>query len=101
MTMKRVLVIVVLAAAGFGGDVRAASYDEASPGKRALYTSIATVANVVPGVSTLYAPTCLPGYVLCKGVFAFFSVVAAADQLVVSGGGDLEQTRAILHRGFA
>jgi hypothetical protein len=87
--------------AGCTGVALAASYDEQPAAKRALYTGIATVANVVPGVSTLYAPRCLPGYVVCKGVFAFFSVVAATDQLVVSGGGDLEQTRAILHRGFA
>ena len=79
----------------------AARYEERPATMRALYTGIAVVANVVPGVSALYAPRCLPGYVLCKSVFAFISVIAAADQLVVSGGGDREQTRGILHRGFA
>src|ERR1044071_864831 len=87
---------------GFGvRSVSAASYEERSGARRALDTGIAVVANVVPGVSALYAPRCLPGYVLCKAVFAGMSLIAAADQLVLSGGGDLEQTRGILHRGFA
>jgi hypothetical protein len=34
-------------------------------------------------------------------MFAGISLIAAADQLVLSGGGDWPQTRAILHRGFA
>src|SRR5437867_3171220 len=78
----------------------AASYEERPGGMRAVYTGIAVIANVVPGVSALYAPRCLPGYVLCKAVFAGMSLIAAADQLALSGGGDLEQTRGILHRGF-
>jgi len=68
---------------------------------RALYTGVAVVANVTPLVATLYAPRCLPGYVVCKLTYAGLSLAAAADQLVLSGGGDLAQTRAILHRGFA
>jgi len=72
-----------------------------SPARSALDTGIAVAANVVPGVSSLYAPHCLPGYVFCKAIFAAMSVIAAADQLALSGGGDLEQTRGILHRGFA
>ena len=83
------------------GAARAAGYDQQSPAKRALYTGVAVVANVTPFVSALYAPTCLPGYVVCKLSFAGLSLAAAADQLVLSGGGDLAQTRAILHRGFA
>jgi hypothetical protein len=79
----------------------ATTWEQQSGGKRALYTSVAAVANVVPVVSTLYAPHCLPGYVLCKAVYAFISVVGAGGQLALSGGQDLEQTRAILHRGFA
>src|SRR5206468_3365528 len=66
-----------------------------------LYTGVAVVANVTPFVATLYAPRCLPGYVVCKLTYAGLSLAAAADQLVLSGGGDLAQTRAILHRGFA
>ena len=78
-----------------------AAYEDRSAAKRALYTSIAMVANVVPVVSTLYAPRCLPGYIVCKATFAAMSVIAAGDQLFFSGGGDLDQTRGILHRGFA
>jgi hypothetical protein len=74
---------------------------ERSAARSALDTGIAVAANVVPGVSTLYAPHCLPGYVFCKAIFAVMSVIAAADQLALSGGGDMTQTRGILHRGFA
>ena len=73
---------------------------ERSAARSALDTSIAVAANVVPGVSTLYAPHCLLGYVFCKGIFAAMSVIAATDQLVLSGGGDMTQTRGILQRGF-
>lgn len=76
-------------------------YEQSSPVRRALYTGVAVVANVVPGISAIYAPQCLPGYVLCKLTFAGISVLAAADQLALSGAQDLTQTRAILHRGFA
>jgi len=72
-----------------------------SAARSALDTGIAVAANVVPGVSALYAPRCLPGYIVCKAIFAVMSVIAATDQLVLSGGGDMIQTRGILHRGFA
>jgi len=78
----------------------AVPYDEQPAGMRALYTGVAVVANVTPFVSALYAPPCLPGYIVCKLAYAGLSIVAAADQLVLSGAGDLEQTRAILQRGF-
>ena len=78
-----------------------AAYEDSPAAKRALYTGLAVVANVVPVVSALYAPRCLPGYIVCKITFAGISVIAAADQLFFSGGGDMVQTRAILHRGFA
>lgn len=81
--------------------VQTAPAAEQSPGRHALYTGLAVVANVVPIVSTLYAPRCLLGYVFCKATYAGMSVIAAADQLALSGGGDLQQTRGILHRGFA
>ena len=92
---------VLLLAASLAGTARAASYDERGPAMRAVLTGVAMVANVVPGVSTIYAHSCLPGYVICKLTFAAISVIAAGDQLAFSGGGDLDQTRAILHRGFA
>lgn len=79
----------------------AVSFEERPVAAQALYTSIAVVANVVPVVSAFYAPRCLPGYVVCKVTFAGISLIAAAGQLALSGGGDLGQTRAILHRGFA
>jgi hypothetical protein len=99
---RRLAVGAALAACLAGAaTARAAAYDQQSAGMRALYTGVAVVANVTPFVSALYAPNCLPGYVVCKLTFAGLSLAAAADQLVLSGGGDLAQTRAILHRGFA
>jgi hypothetical protein len=101
---RRTLGSVAALAATLGfwvSSVSAAPDHQRSAGMRAVYTGIAVVANVVPGVSAIYAPRCLPGYVVCKVVFAGMSLIAAADQLVVSGAGDLEQTRGILHRGFA
>jgi hypothetical protein len=83
------------------GRAAGTTFEERSPGARALYTGIAVVANVVPVVSTLYAPRCLPGYVVCKVMFAGISFIAASGQIALSGGRDLTQTRAILYRGFA
>jgi hypothetical protein len=91
----------MLVASLIPGIAGAASYAEQSAAKRTLDTGVAVVASVVPVVSTLYAPRCLLGYVFCKAVFAAMSAIAAADQLVFSGGGDMAQTRGILHRGFA
>ena len=86
---------------GWPAQPRAAEpYESRSGASRALHTGLAAIANVTPVVSTLYAPRCLLGYVFCKALFAGASLVAAGDQLVMSGGGDLTQTRAILHRGF-
>jgi hypothetical protein len=59
------------------------------------------VANLVPVVSALYAPRCLPGYYLCKVGFAGAATIAAVGQLAISGGGDLAQTRALLYRGWS
>jgi hypothetical protein len=82
------------------------SANAAEPSRRplapeVLLTTVAVVANVTPVVSSVYAPQCLPGYVFCKALFASVSVLAAVDHLVLSGGADSAQTRAILHRGFA
>jgi hypothetical protein len=85
----------------YAGTAAAVPYEERSPAGRALYVGIAVIANVVPVVSTLYAPRCLPGYIPCKALWAFVSVIAAADQFVLSGGGDRVQTKGILYRGFA
>jgi hypothetical protein len=94
-------VALLAAALGSGRHAGAASFGERPAAAQALYTGIAVVANVVPIVAAFYAPRCLPGYVLCKATFAGISLIAAAGQLALSGGGDLVQTRAILHRGFA
>ena len=101
MGVRTVLAVVFAVSLTHAGTAGAVSYEERSTAGRALYTSIAVIANVVPGVSTLYAPRCLPGYVMCKALWAFVSTVAAADQFVFSGGGDQVQTKAILYRGFA
>ncbi|HZP42344.1 MAG TPA: hypothetical protein VFD84_12660 [Candidatus Binatia bacterium] len=102
MTMRcgRLVSALLLVAALAPRPARAVSWAEQSAVKRALYTGIAVVANLVPGVSAIYAPRCLPGYILCKVTFAGVSLVAAADQLLMSGGADLTQTRGILYRGF-
>ena len=93
--------VAVLAATVVATPVRAGTYEGRSPLARAGYTTVAMIANVVPVVSAIFAPKCLPGYVVCKLTFAGMSLIAAADQLAVSGGSDMPQTRAILHRGFA
>ncbi len=98
--MARRLFIATVLVLGLLGRADAVSYDQQSPGMRAVYTGVAVVANVMPFVSALYAPPCLPGYVVCKLAYAGLSVAAAADQFVISRGGDLQQTRAILRRGF-
>jgi hypothetical protein len=102
MRFRTVLATVVFAAyVTHAGGALAVSYEERSAGARAAYTGIAVVANVVPVVSAFYAPRCLLGYVMCKAMWAFVSVVAAGDQLIFSGFQDETQTRGILYRGFA
>jgi hypothetical protein len=93
--------VAVLAASLAQVPVASASYDEASGGRRAWYTIQAIAGNIVPGLSALYAPTCLPGYIVCKISFAGVSLIAAGGQWLLSGAQDVEQTRGILHRGFA
>ena len=83
------------------GDVLAGSYEERSAGTRAFYTGVAVAANVLPVLSAVYAPQCLPGYIVCKLAFAGFSLVVAGDQLLLSGGSDPEQARATVNRGFS
>jgi hypothetical protein len=95
------VVVVTCLVLGTGGIAGAVPYEERSAAQRAGYTALAAIMNVVPVAPAPVAPRCLPGYILCKAFFAGFSVVAAGEQLVLSGGSDLPQTRAILHRGFA
>ena len=90
--------LVVLACALMPTRARSA---ERSALQRTGDTTLAVIANVVPGVSALYAPQCLPGYILCKFSFAVVSLAVAGEQILLSGGLDWGQTEAILHRGFA
>jgi hypothetical protein len=76
-------------------------YDDRPAYQRAAFTAGAVVLNVTPVLSGLVAPQCLPGYVLCKVGFALFNTAAAELHLLMSGFGDLAQTRAILYRGWA
>ena len=101
MRVRTVLAVVFAVSLTHAAPAAAVSYDERSPAGRALYTGIAVIANIVPGVSTLYAPRCLPGYIMCKGLWAFVSVIAAAGQFVLSWEQDPVQTKGILYRGFA
>ena len=99
---NRILVgSVVLLASLTNAGVARAGYADASPAKRALYNTLAVAANVIPGLSAIYAPRCLPGYIVCKVAFAGLSLGVAADQWLMSGAQDVDQTRAILYRGFA
>jgi len=91
---------VALLVASADALAESSAWEQRPASERALYTAAAVIANVVPITSALVAPRCLPGYLLCKLSFAGLSVVAAAESLVMSGGADQEQPRAILQRGF-
>jgi hypothetical protein len=78
----------------------AVHYEDHSPGMRAVLDGLAVASNVVPILSAVFAPSCLPGYVVCKLTFAGGSLLFAGAQLAISGGSDMTQTRAILYRGF-
>jgi hypothetical protein len=91
--------LALLAVVGLAVPTQAA-WEDRPQGQRVGYTILAGVENVVPIASAFAAPRCLPGYIPCKFTFAFFSLLAAGEQLAFSGGADLEQTRAILYRGF-
>ncbi len=75
-------------------------WEQRSLGMRALLTSVAVAADVMPGLSAIYAKQCLPGYIVCKTVFAIGSLMFATEQFAFSGGNDTGQTKAILYRGF-
>lgn len=102
-TIARQLIATMLfaGAVGHGAATFAAPWEELSGGRRALYTARAVAANALPVASAVTEPKCLQGYILCKLTFAAFSVIAAGESLVLSGGGDLEQPRAVLYRGFS
>lgn len=93
-------ILLLLGTVGLSQDALAA-YDDMSAGRQAGYTTLAVVENVVPIASTFAHPRCLQGYVLCKFTFAFGGLLFAGEQLLMSGGSDLDQTRGLLYRGFA
>jgi hypothetical protein len=99
---RRRAVCVAAVLAGFLAPavVHATKWEERSLPARAAWTSLAAVANVVPVVSAVFAPKCLPGYIVCKVTFAGMSLIALLDQLAMGGDGDPAQQRAILYRGF-
>ena len=84
-----------------GGSAIGGTFEDRSPTARALYTTGAVIANILPIASAVVAPQCLPGYIVCKLWFAGFSLVAAGEQLVFSGGAKTDQAKAILYRGFS
>ena len=98
--MRRAVWMVSLVAALSVAIPAHAGWDDRSSGQKAGYTALATVENVVPITSAAAAPKCLQGYVLCKLTFAAVSVVTAGEQLFLSGGSDMNQFEAILHRGW-
>src|SRR5262245_25939167 len=99
---RRLTVTLLLAfAMGRGTVVQAVPFEELSAGRRALYTARAVAANTLPGASSLVEPKCLAPYIMCKFVFAAFSVVAAGESMVMSGGRDIPQAKAVLDRGFS
>lgn len=102
-TITRQGLAAMLFACGVGHAVtaHAVPFEELSARRRAMYTAAAGAANVLPVASGVMEPKCLPGYILCKLTFAAMSVVVAGEQLVLSGGSDLPQTRAVLYRGFS
>jgi hypothetical protein len=100
--MRIVASTIVLLAATIGApNVGFPAWDDRPATQRAAATAAAAAANVVPIASAFVAPRCLQGYILCKLSFAGLSLVAAGEQLFFSGGSDVAQTKAILHRGFA
>jgi hypothetical protein len=94
-------ILALVASLGLPSREASAAFDDLPPSKRAGYTALAVVENTVPITSALVAPRCLQGYVLCKLTFAGLALLTAGEQLLMSGGADLGQTRTILHRGFA
>lgn len=99
--MTRTFALICAGAAtslALSAPVRADSFDDASTGKRALYVTGAILANVVPGVSALASPRCLPGYLICKVSFAAIGLIAGTEQLLL--GLDPKAFGSSIERGF-
>jgi hypothetical protein len=101
-TIRRGIAAMLLVAPALSlSTARAGSFEDSSTGKKALYTAGAAAVNVVPVAASVVEPKCLPGYIFCKLTFAFGSLLFAGEDMVMSGGSDNNQARAILYRGFA
>ena len=102
-TIARRLLATMLVglAVGHCTAAHAVPFEELSRARRARYTAEAVAVNALPVVSAFEEPKCLQGYILCKVTFAAFSVVVAAETLVLGGGSDLAQPKAVLYRGFS
>lgn len=99
--MRRWVAAVGLSVSVLSSVASAVPYEERSTGAKVLLNAAAGAVNVTPGLSAVYAKRCLPGYLVCKVMFAGISLLAAGEQVLMSGAGDMKQTKAILHRGFA
>lgn len=76
------------------------SYEERSTAGKALLNVAAAFVNVTPVLSAFWAKRCLPGYLVCKTAFAGMSLILAGEHVLMSGAEDMQQTNAILRRGF-
>src|SRR5262245_1325226 len=75
---------------------------DARPASQSVVSEAAAVtADFLPVACAVVAPKALPGYMLCKTSFAAMSVHGAYAQFFITGGSDMKQTSASLHRGFA
>ncbi len=93
------VVAIIVLAVGRAAVSRAVPLEDRSGGARALATAGAVAANTLPVVPTYVEPRCLLPYVLCKLTFAILGVAGAGESLVMSGGSDMAQPRALIHRG--
>jgi len=92
-------VAIVALAVGRVAFCQPAPNQERSGTAHALATAGAVAANTLPVVPTYVEPRCLLPYPLCKFTFAILGVAGAAESLVMSGGSDMDQPRALVHRG--
>ena len=102
-TIARRLLATMLVGFGVGQCTAAYAvpYEELSGGRRARDIAGAVAVNALPVASAVVEPKCLQGYILCKLTFAAFSVIVAGETLVLGGGSDLAQPKAVLYRGFS
>jgi hypothetical protein len=98
LSLSGAVLITVLAAHAAGA--AHVPWEQRPTYQKVWFWSVAAVANVTPIVSAIYAPNCLPGYIVCKLAAATFNVFAGGEQLLMSGGSDMKQTTGIFSRGL-